>query len=310
MVAPHALTCGHSFCGSCITAWLKKSSCCPVCRARTTQPSYERALDDILTAIVEPRLPAEEAAERHRRKVQWAAEQREIARAQRASAAARARGGISVERVNLNDLHRLVRDTQQLQQEVGRLRRIANANVGGATNAGGEAVEGAAGGGDVPAQAVYGIAVRVPGATSPRMVLMPGGMEGLLLPTVRPISAARARAIAAASVPQPAPVTVEWRIDAAPTALCVCHTCFQGIAQGDARVVHTTQQPSQVGAQARGDARLQAQTARAFFHLGCRLPPGSADVAGLDVLSVELRARVEAVLAARAAQAGNEGEVA
>ena len=306
MVAPHALTCGHSFCGGCITSWMRKNPCCPVCRARTASPAYERVLDDMLTAIVEPRLGVEDMTERHRRKLEWAVTEREAARAQRALAAAlsdgpgaagRPRGGmLTLDRMPLPELQRLLRTTEQLQHEVGRLRsRMATAAVGaadtGAGAAGPDAADGAAGV-DATARALYGVAVRVPGELSPRLMFMHSGPDGLLLPNaLRPISAARARAIAAAAVPQPAAVTLEWSVDSVPSSLCVCHRCYLDIAQGNARVVHTTQQPSWAG--------VPAQTARAFYHPRC-CPPGvggPAALRGLDDLPADLRAAVVAELA-------------
>jgi len=38
MVAPHALACGHTFCGSCITMWVRRRAICPMCRARSGKP--------------------------------------------------------------------------------------------------------------------------------------------------------------------------------------------------------------------------------------------------------------------------------
>ena len=310
MVAPHALSCGHSFCGGCITAWMRKNPCCPVCRARTAAPAYERVLDDMLTAIVEPRMGGEDMAERHRRKLEWAVSQREQARAHRALAAAlsdtgaagvgRPRGGMfTLDRMPLPELQRLLRTTEQLQHEVGRLRsRMATAAVGAAdTGAGGAVGEGGAGGADATARAVYGVAVRVPGELSPRLMFMHSGPDGLILPSLRPISAARARAMAAAAVTQPAAVTLVWSVDTAPSSLCVCHRCYLDIAQGSARVVHTTQQPSWAG--------VPAQTARAFYHPRC-CPPAAGGVAalrGLDDLPAELRAAVVAELGVAAAEA-------
>jgi hypothetical protein len=309
MVAPHALSCGHSFCGGCITAWMLKNPCCPVCRARTAAPAYERVLDDMLTAIVEPRMGGEDMAERHRRKLEWAVSQREQARANRALAAAlpgaagvgRPRGGIfTLDRMPLPELQRLLRTTEQLQHEFGRLRsRMATAAVGAAdTGAGGG--EGGAGGADATTRPVYGVAVRVPGELSPRLMFMHSGPDGLILPNLRPISAARARAMAAAAVPQPAAVTLEWRVDTSPSSLCVCHRCFLNIAQGNARVVHTTQQPSWAG--------VPAQTARAFYHPRCCPPAagGAAALRGLDDLPADLRAAVVAELGVGAAEAAPE----
>ena len=40
MVAPHALACGHTFCGPCIMMWVRRRAICPMCRARSGKPVY------------------------------------------------------------------------------------------------------------------------------------------------------------------------------------------------------------------------------------------------------------------------------
>jgi len=88
MVAPHVLPCSHSFCGVCITAWAHKSALCPCCRERFSRPAYERALDELITAVLLPQLGPAEAAARAARREEWAA----LARLQGAEEAAAAAG--------------------------------------------------------------------------------------------------------------------------------------------------------------------------------------------------------------------------
>ena len=72
LVAPHVTACSHVFCGECITKALKvKPTSCPECRGRPGKPHYDRKLDALLTAAVEPGLEACEAETRTRRKRVW-----------------------------------------------------------------------------------------------------------------------------------------------------------------------------------------------------------------------------------------------
>lgn len=80
MVGPHALTCGHSFCGECVWTWMRTQPACPICRERTAKPAYERIMDDIICAVVEPRLDAKAMADRNARKKKWQELQVEYAR--------------------------------------------------------------------------------------------------------------------------------------------------------------------------------------------------------------------------------------
>lgn len=62
MVVPHALTCGHTFCGNCISGWVASKESCPTCRAQVrSTPTYCRALDEIL-------MPAETEVRAKRRR--------------------------------------------------------------------------------------------------------------------------------------------------------------------------------------------------------------------------------------------------
>lgn len=136
MVAPHALACGHTFCGSCIMMWVRRRAICPMCRARSGKPVYVRALDDLILAIAEPQMNAEDMAERQTRKLEWQTMQVEFAREARetdlqrasaAAAAAAAPGGAA--RMPYSELQRMLRQsTLQLQNEMRTLQeRFATA---------------------------------------------------------------------------------------------------------------------------------------------------------------------------------------
>ena len=72
LVAPHVTACSHVFCGECITKALKaKPSSCPECRGRPGKPYYDRKLDALLCAAVEPSMEGPEAETRTRRKRVW-----------------------------------------------------------------------------------------------------------------------------------------------------------------------------------------------------------------------------------------------
>ena len=72
LVAPHVTACSHVFCGECITKALKaKAGSCPECRGRAGKPHYDRKLDALLCAAVEPGLVGPEAESRTRRKRVW-----------------------------------------------------------------------------------------------------------------------------------------------------------------------------------------------------------------------------------------------
>jgi hypothetical protein len=89
LAVPHGLACSHSFCGVCIVTWLKKRNACPCCRARPGAARYDRLLDEMLCAIVEPGPDEAEAAERASRKLEWEAMKLALAREAREDAAAR-----------------------------------------------------------------------------------------------------------------------------------------------------------------------------------------------------------------------------
>ena len=81
VVAPHTLpACSHTFCGECATVWLRAKSSYPCCRERAGKPVYVRALDDLLSCVVEPQLAPEDAQERGRRKRSWQTMQQDMAR--------------------------------------------------------------------------------------------------------------------------------------------------------------------------------------------------------------------------------------
>jgi hypothetical protein len=127
-VAPHALSCSHSFCGCCIFNWLEKKQECPCCRAPCGVPVYERALDDILCAVVEPGLDVGAAAERQSGKLAWQAMQAKLASTTRGVLA---RAGAHLEGINAEfaTLSRvtLERSMANLQEELHVLRqRIAS----------------------------------------------------------------------------------------------------------------------------------------------------------------------------------------
>ena len=72
LVAPHVTACSHVFCGECITKALKaKPTSCPECRGRPGKPHYDRKLDALLCASVEPSLVGLEAETRTLRKRMW-----------------------------------------------------------------------------------------------------------------------------------------------------------------------------------------------------------------------------------------------
>lgn len=65
---PYMLACGHSFCGACLSTWIKEKknkSTCPMCRVRVkTPPVYNKSLRVILDCIIasyNASLPAEKA---------------------------------------------------------------------------------------------------------------------------------------------------------------------------------------------------------------------------------------------------------
>jgi hypothetical protein len=128
LVAPHALACSHSFCGSCITTWLKKNNICPCCRTRASKPVYERMLDDVLVAVVEPSLDEADAEERTVQKRKWQTMQVEAAQEARKHGVGAnpfdGRAGVgdvrtARERVPYLELHRMLRQsTAQLQAEM------------------------------------------------------------------------------------------------------------------------------------------------------------------------------------------------
>jgi hypothetical protein len=264
MVAPHALACSHSFCGPCAMVWVRKRAVCPFCRARSGKPIYERILDDIIVAVVEPHLDADEAADRTRRKGEWQAMQVEFAREaretdlQRASAAALAAaapgGGLASlaggGRVPYAELQRMLRQsTEQLQSEMRTLHQRF-----------------AAVGGDM------GPPLRAQAAAAP-------------LPPLD----AEARAPGGG---------VAWSVEYALSGRTVCHTCFTGIPEGTVRVVREAAAPPWADVLA-GPA--QAPAVRDFHHLACCVPrcPHAA-LRGMDALREADRQRVNELMATAA----------
>jgi len=267
MVAPHALSCAHSFCGACIFTWMKKSPCCPCCRARSAKPAYERALDDILSCVVEPRLEPGEMEERQRRKHEWAAMHRESVRAEREAVAARGpeadsfeRIRAAIERLPYTHLHRILRQSQaQLQAEMSLLQARFVTAAG-------------------------------------------GGAEGAPAPAhLRSLSVAHARAVAAAGLPAeapPPPVTLAWRVEAARDGHSICHSCFRSVEVQQLRTVHVTMQPPWADLLAAGMS--DAHSLRSFFHLGCKAPECRIEeVQGVEALTAEQRAQLDQALSRR-----------
>jgi hypothetical protein len=140
LVAPHALTCSHSFCGPCIITALARLNICPICRERPGKPVYERSLDNVLNAIVQPGLNEADMLERMARKREWQTMQVQAAHAARVAEVARGNpaanpfnggaaggaGGVrtAMERVPYLELHRMLRQsTEQLQAEMRTLQQ-------------------------------------------------------------------------------------------------------------------------------------------------------------------------------------------
>lgn len=93
MLDPHALTCGHTFCGPCGLQWLRTRGICPTCRGRASKPVPVRVLSDIIEWLAVGTLDAEQKAARDTRKLEWQAVQLSDAQELRASSMARmARG--------------------------------------------------------------------------------------------------------------------------------------------------------------------------------------------------------------------------
>ena len=134
-VSPCSLACSHTFCGPCITPWVRSGKTCPVCRVRSLRPAPARPLEDVICAIVEPTLSEEAMANRQQRKLEWQTMQRQNAEADREAGRRRAAafghapellGGTPEAR--LNPMARLLhRDTQRLQEEVRNLVQLFNA---------------------------------------------------------------------------------------------------------------------------------------------------------------------------------------
>ena len=129
MVGPHALTCGHSFCGECAWTWMRTRPTCPICRERTAKPAYERIMDDLICSVVEPRLNAKAMADRNARKKKWQelqvdyarhARERETRRASAIALAAATPGGALAALENGGPLavqiHRLFRQSNETLQ--------------------------------------------------------------------------------------------------------------------------------------------------------------------------------------------------
>ena len=81
--APHSVSCGHLFCGQCITTWLRKSPHCPLCRAPGGAAHPVLALEAQVRDMLQPGLGEEEGADLRRRLLDW-----EVLQAGRAAAAA------------------------------------------------------------------------------------------------------------------------------------------------------------------------------------------------------------------------------
>jgi hypothetical protein len=76
MVAPHGLSCGHTFCGMCLSMWVDGAKTdCPECRAnvirtpRAMFPIYK--LDGAIEVIAQMLLNEREMKERIARKAEW-----------------------------------------------------------------------------------------------------------------------------------------------------------------------------------------------------------------------------------------------
>lgn len=81
VVAPHSVSCGHTFCGECISRWYvtketvkTDSTTCPVCRSTISAPVYCRPLDDIVRLTT----PANQRVEYEQRQESWRKYQPEL----------------------------------------------------------------------------------------------------------------------------------------------------------------------------------------------------------------------------------------
>ena len=80
LLDPHALACGHAFCGPCGVEWLRAHAVCPMCRARAGKPTPVRLLSDVIEWLAAGALDAEQKAAREVRKLEWQATQLRDAR--------------------------------------------------------------------------------------------------------------------------------------------------------------------------------------------------------------------------------------
>jgi hypothetical protein len=250
--------------------WVRRRAICPMCRARSGKPVYVRALDDLILAIAEPQMNAEDMAERQTRKVEWQTMQIDFAREaretdlQRASAAALAAaaaaapgGGLAAlaggGRVTYAELQRMLRQsTEQQQNEMRALQQRF------------------AVGGDM------GPPLRIMAAAAPL-----------------PVLDAQARAPGGG---------VAWSVEYAPGRRTVCHTCFNGIAEGTVRVVREAAAPAWADTLAAPTAA--PTTVRDFHHITCCTPRCPVLVLrGLALLREADRQRVNELMATAAADA-------
>jgi hypothetical protein len=73
MVAPHAMACGHAFCGPCLERWLRRNRVhtCPECRCHATSPARIWTLEAVCDELA-CTLTKEELDTRTRLKMTWA----------------------------------------------------------------------------------------------------------------------------------------------------------------------------------------------------------------------------------------------
>ncbi|KAJ3415165.1 Nucleolar protein 10 [Chytridiales sp. JEL 0842] len=80
MIAPHSVTCGHSYCGPCLDDWFKRGKrTCPQCRSYISkQPIYHVALQNIIDVLAPQILSEEDMKFQAERMEVWKVRKREL----------------------------------------------------------------------------------------------------------------------------------------------------------------------------------------------------------------------------------------